>query len=205
MYKLLTILAISLTLTSCANPVNRATAQQYYGGGVQNQNKGEWGSAAFSFRRAYINSQVGNLSDKEAALFAYEYGRSSGAICDWENAKQGLDKAYELDVKIGAPLYFDLVEYALMYQAMGEFEKSQGYYAKAISSLDTHNVLDVHPLYYADTLSRYSALLKQLGNNEKAEILKKRADVIVKETPNSHPYRAIPYGKFCEQKPKVDS
>ena len=59
MNKSLSVVFLSLFLCSCANPLNRATAKQYYGGGVQDQNKGDWKNATESFRRAYINTQWG--------------------------------------------------------------------------------------------------------------------------------------------------
>ena len=198
MNKLLSVAILSIILCSCANPLNRATSKQYYGGGVQNQNKGDWKNAAESFRRAYINTQWGNLSDKEAALYAYEYGRTSSAVCDWDNAKQGLDKAYELDTKIGTPLHYDLVEFALMYQAMGEYEKSKLYFTQTLKSLDEDNIIDNQPMYYADTLNRYSEVLERLGDISQSKNLQQRAKSIINNNSNAKPHRTIPHGKHCD-------
>ena len=58
------------------------------------------------------------------------------------------------------------------------------------------------PMYYADTLSRYSEVLNRLGKKDQAADLKSRSEVIINANPDAKPYRAIPYGKFCSQKPK---
>ena len=203
MYKYLTVIAVTLILSSCANPLNRITAQQYYYGGLQSQNNGKWGDATISFSRAYTNTQWGNLSDREAALYAYEYGRTSGAVCDWDNAKKGLEKALQLDTKTNTPLHFDLIEFAQMYQAMGDFTESEKFFSKTLENLDKHNVLTKFPTYYADTLNRYSDVLNHLGKKSQSEAFKKRAEMIKKNNPDGEPYNAIPYGEFCHQKPKV--
>ena len=197
MNKLLSVVILSIFLCSCANPLNRATAKQYYGGGVQNQNKGDWKNATESFRRAYINIQWGNLSDKEAALYAYEYGRTSSAVCDWDNAKQSLDKAYKLDTKIGTPLHYDLVEFALMYQAMGEYQKSKEYFIQTLKSMNKGNVLEKQPMYYADTLQRYSSVLDHLGDVAHSNDLQKQAKKIIEDNPDAKPHRTVPHGQHC--------
>jgi tetratricopeptide (TPR) repeat protein len=197
MNKSLSVVLLSLILCSCANPLNRITAERYYGGGVQNQNKGDWKNAAESFRRAYLNTQWGSLSDKEAALYAYEYGRTSGTVCDWDNAKQGLDKAYELDTKIGTPMHYDLVEFALMYQAMGEYQKSKEYFSQTLKSMNNDNILEKQPIYYADTLQRYSGVLGHIGDVTQSYDLQKQAKKIIEDNPYAKPHRAIPHGQHC--------
>ena len=198
MRKFLTLLIMPLLIISCANPLNRMTAQQYYNGGNYHKNQGNWFDARISYGRAWTNTEWGNLSPQETALYAFEFGRASGALCDWENAEKGLRQAYNIDIKTGAPLHYDLIEFAHMYQAMGLYEKSDEYYSMTLASFN-EDIINKHPMGYADTLKRYSDVLSHLGKDKMALDFKKRSEVILSANPDKTIPPGIPYGKFCHQ------
>ena len=50
--------------------------------------------------RALTNAILGHAPDKNLATLYYEYGRTSGAICDYKEAQRGLEAALELDKKL---------------------------------------------------------------------------------------------------------
>lgn len=63
----LAFLFLLLSITACTNPVNRVTYNNYMQGGMQAEANGDLTTAEERYRRAYINTQLGNLSEEEAA------------------------------------------------------------------------------------------------------------------------------------------
>jgi len=94
MNKLIPLLFIIL-LSACANPINLHTGREYFQGGQENAKEGRWFNARMAFGRAWTNANLGKEDDKITAVYAYEYGRASGAICDWTEAERGLKHSYE--------------------------------------------------------------------------------------------------------------
>ena len=142
-----------------------------------------------------------NASDKVTAVYAYEYGRASGVICDWGESERGLLKAYELDQEINGPVHMSLVELARMYQAKGDFAKSEEYYQLALIELDRIQADTRDAIGYANILENYAALLVDSGNTEEAMLVKRREQEIrnvFKGRTNDH--EETPYGEFCDQK-----
>ena len=52
--------------------------------GVSNAKEGKWFNARMAFGRAWTNANLGNAEDKVTSVYAYEYGRASDAMCDWQ-------------------------------------------------------------------------------------------------------------------------
>ncbi|MBU1191219.1 MAG: hypothetical protein KKA36_06280 [Gammaproteobacteria bacterium] len=190
-----------LLLSSCANPINLHTGNQYFQGGLANVKEGKWFNARMAFGRAWTNADLGNAEDRVTAVYAYEYGRASGAICDWREAERGLLKAYELDKKTNGPIHMSMVELARMYHAEGRLEKSQEWFALAKVELDRLQADTRDSIGYANILSEYAVVLSSVGKSEEAAALNKREEEIrsvFKGRTSSHDQ--TPYGQFCDQK-----
>lgn len=70
---------------------------------------GDWFNARMYFGRAIQNAKIGGADTKTVAVLWYEYGRSSGVICDWPEAARGLNEAYKLDSETVGPAYMSLM------------------------------------------------------------------------------------------------
>ncbi|MGB5488126.1 MAG: hypothetical protein WBN06_12095, partial [Lysobacterales bacterium] len=88
------------------------------------------------FARAISNAELAGAPSKGLAVLWYEYGRSSGVICDWEEAENGLNKAFELDSKIGGPAYMSLYELAQMNYARELYTAAIEYFQGAYSGME---------------------------------------------------------------------
>lgn len=199
------ILAVML-VSGCAGTLHRETARQYYGGGQQAVEEGRWADARVSYGRAYSNAEMGNLPDRLKAVIIYEYGRTSGAVCDWEESEEALLKAVELDERTGGPVYMSLIELARMNRARGSLEASADYFGRAKTILDEGKVDTHDPLGYARVLAQYASVLDSLGREEEAAPLQARADTIRAAFPDRSPaHQQTPYGQFCTQQPTESS
>jgi len=193
-------------LVACVNPINLHTANEYFQGGQSNMAQGKWFNARMSYGRALTNANVGGANDKVKAVYAYEYGRASGAICDWKESERGLLLANELDKKTNGPVHMSLVELARMYSANGSLEKSKQYFSLAKESLDKIQADTKDSIGYANILDEYSKVLTKLGDNDEAKALKTREleiRSIFKDRKSGHD--VTPYGKHCDQKSLTSS
>ena len=194
------LLLLPLLITACANPINLHTANEYFQGGRSNAAQGKWFNARMAFGRAWTNADLGKADDRVTAVYAYEYGRSSGVICDWVEAERGLKKAFELDGKTGGPIHMSLVELARMYHAKGDLAMSQEYFQKAKQALDDRQADTRDSIGYANILKEYAEVLSALGKVSEASALTKREQEIrgtFKDRKSGHDQ--TPYGKHCDQ------
>lgn len=196
------ILLVPFLAASCANPINLRTANEYFRGGQNNVAKGDWFKARMSFGRALTNADLGNANDAVKAVYAYEYGRTSGVICDWAESEKGLLKALDLDAKTHGPVHMSLVELARMNNAKGDLQNSEKYFDQAKQSLDKVQADTRDSIGYANILKEYAEILSRLGKVEDAKLLKKREEDIrgvFKDRSSSHDQ--TPYGRHCDQNP----
>jgi len=192
---------LPLLITACANPLNLYTAKEYFRSGASNAAQNKWFNARMAFGRAWTNADLGNADDRVKAVYAYEYGRSSGAICDWTEAERGLKKAFELDTKTRGPIHMSLLELARMYHAKGDLAMSNEYFQKAKPVLDDLQADTRDSIGYADFLKEYSEVLSALGKTSEASALTKREQEIrsvFKDRKSNHD--DTPYGKYCNQR-----
>lgn len=61
-------LVLLLTITACTNPINRATFNKYMNAGMLAEKDGNLAAAEENYRRAYLNTQMGHLSEEEGGL-----------------------------------------------------------------------------------------------------------------------------------------
>ena len=196
------IVIAALFLAGClTNPINLKTAQNYYHGGNKNAKEDKWFNARMAYGRAWTNADSGNADDRVTAVYAYEYGRASGAICDWDESEKGLLKALELDKKTNGPFHMSLVELARMYNSKGNLKDSEKYFSLAKARLDELQADTRDSIGYANILKTYSDVLLKLDRKSEADALIKREQEIrnvFKGRKSSHDL--TPYGEHCNQK-----
>jgi tetratricopeptide (TPR) repeat protein len=197
-----TALAIvaTFTLVSCANPINLRTAANYAQGCMNFQHQGEWWKARQTCGRAAINAELGGAEQQAIAGLWYEYGRTSGVICDYPEAKKSLEKSLDLDKANNGPIIMDYIELARLHFDQKLFKEATSYYQSGIAAIPKE-IISQDPIGYADVLDEYAEALKQIGEaaNSKKNIAE--AKQLRTSNPNAKSLtKRTPYGKFCDQK-----
>lgn len=191
---------LALLVSACANPVNLKTASMYAQGcrGFQVQN--EWWKARRACGRAAVNAKLGGASDPAIAMLWYEYGRSSGAICDYAEAQRGLDEAMKLDQNTGGPVYMSLLELARLSAAQGKFAEAATYYEKFWLAVPKDLAEKEDPIGSAEALEEQAEAYRQVGNAALSKSTKDRAQQLRSANPGKPSNTDhTPYGKFCDQ------
>ena len=194
------ILFLSFFLASCANPINLRTAQNYAQGCVGFQHQEEWWKARQACGRAAVNAELGGAEPQAIAGLWYEYGRTSGIICDYPEAKKALEKSLESDKANNGPIIMDYFELARLHFDQKLFKEASAYYQFGIAATPK-GIIDQDPIGYAEVLDEYGAALKQIGNATESEKIITESKQLRSSNPNNKSLtKRTPYGKFCDQK-----
>ena len=197
--KLILIIVALFIFQSCAAPINQRNAEKYYAAAVSAQHSGDWWNSRKYFARAISNAELAGAPSKGLAVLWYEYGRSSGVICDWEEAENGLNKAFELDSKIGGPAYMSLYELAQMNYARELYTAAIEYFQGAYSGMEEDQADTKDPIGYADFLDKYIHALEQAGRNDLVPQLSARSEKIrAAFTGKESHTEQTPYGTLCQ-------
>nr|WP_067296116.1 hypothetical protein [Marinobacterium profundum] len=200
MKKLNLIIFLNIFIVSCANPVNLHTAQNYAQGCSSFQHQGEWWKARKACGRAAINAELGGAAPRAIASLWYEYGRTSGAICDYTEAKKGLELSLKLDKVNNGPILMDYFELARLHFHQKLFEDAVGYYQSGILAT-SKEIVSKDPIGYADILDEYGDALKQIGDIKKSEAAVAQSTQLRSFSPSAEAItKSTPYGGFCDQK-----
>jgi tetratricopeptide (TPR) repeat protein len=151
------------------------------------------------FARAITNAELAGAPEKGLAVLWYEYGRSSGVICDWEESEKGLNMAFELDSRTGGPDYMALYELARMNHDREMYPEAIEYFQRAYSKIQEDQADTKDPIGYADFLDEFAYLLEHTGQNDMVPQLSARSERIraAFKGKDSHTEKT-PYGTECQ-------
>ena len=191
------IVGLSL-FTSCANPINAHTAQQYYEFGVEAERGGDLTLARRNYSRAYGNACMGNLGPKAEAYYLYEFARVTGYAGNYAESEKSfadvlalIDKAKGEADKLRTPT---LAEYARLLHDTGQHAKAVPIYEKAIPELERVGILTSDPLGFASLLDDYADSLAAAGFAQRsAEIVNQSAGIKEAHKGDTPKYQARRY------------
>lgn len=196
-WKLLTM-SFLFVLAGCASEIQKRTSDNYTLVGMQAQARGDWDTARRAYARAVVNGEQAKLPAKNLAIRTYEYGRALGVTCFFDLAESELNSAYELDKQAGQPLYLSLTELGRLTLDQKKYQRSAGYFERALKELDLANVQQKSPIGYSDILDEYAQALAGIDKPAEAASIKKRASEIKQKNSDRHSITdRTPYGKFC--------
>lgn len=199
MRRFLIVAAVVVSLVGCANPINRHTAGKYNQAAYGAMQSGDWFNARMYFGRAIQNAKMGGADSKALAVLWYEYGRSSGVICDWPEAEHGLNEAYKLDTETGGPAYMSLYEFGRMNYDRKQYAKAVEYFSRVKTEFDKLQADTKDPLGYADYLEEYASALEKTGDTAEAKKHRARAADLLKAFPAGDAHtEKTPYGTQCK-------
>ncbi len=184
-----------------AHELNLRNAERYAQSCRGWQGQHEWWKARWNCSRAVVNATLGRAPDNAIAALWYEYGRTSGAICDYKEAKRGLDEAPKLDERANGPAFITLLELARLNYEQGQFQEAYVYYERAEKALPMDRATREDAIGYAEMLEEYALSANRLDNAAKGRMLLNRAkDLRQANTDKTFHTDRTPYGKFCDQK-----
>jgi len=200
------IAAISLALAACANSLNERTAQKYYAAGEQAAGQGDLAAARENYRRALINTQIGNLGPEYESQAAAKLARIQGNLCEYEEANKTFLFALGAKEKVvgsESPATFPLrVELAQLSFDTGHYSEAVSYYEKALA-VGGSMLAAKAPLDYAEILDDYAASLAYTGKKNESESVKLQAENLRKNSGATHEAIVklksayVPYPKVC--------
>ncbi|KHK55792.1 hypothetical protein PI87_12300 [Ralstonia sp. A12] len=196
--KSVSALLMVVLLAGCASAVEERVSNNYMVQGAAAQARGDWDTARRAYARATVNADQARLPAGRRAILHYEYGRSLGVTCFFDQSEQELNAAYELDKQAGQPLYLSLIELARLSLDQQKFAQSVAYFERALPELDKAGAASSAPAGYADVLDEYAKALAGAGNAVESKIQVNRAAMLraAKQSKRSNTDRT-PYGKFC--------
>ena len=187
-----------MALAACAVPLERYEAGRYADAAIAARSAGNYALARSNWAKAIAHAQLGAGRTRELAIAYYEYGRSSGIICDWDEANRGLQRSLELDRSVNGPVHMSLIELARMNLDRGHYEAARGYFEQANDLYEAMSAETRDPIGYAQFLDEYSLALDRTGAHDKAAPFRARAQQLRATFPKgeSHSERT-PYGTQC--------
>jgi tetratricopeptide (TPR) repeat protein len=194
-------LAAAFLAAGCAQGLDSRTAAEHARSCDGWQMHNEWGKARLNCSRAALNADHGGAPEQARAALWYEYGRTSGAVCDYAEAKRGLDTALELDGKSGGPVFATLLELARLHLDQGKFKEASEYFQRFESAVPRERALKADPVGYAETMEEFATASERSGEPQRAKDLRSRARELRTANPSqSSKADRTPYGKYCHQK-----
>ena len=191
-------LLVVVLLAGCASAVEERISNNYMAQGAAAQARGDWDTARRAYARASVNADQAGLPAGRRGILHYEYGRSLGVTCFFDQSEHELNAAYELDKQAGQPLYLSLVELARLSLDQKKFAQSVEYFECALPELDKDGAASRAPAGYADILDEYAKALAGAGNAVESKIQVNRAATLRVERPSKRSITdRTPYGKYC--------
>ncbi len=191
------------SLSACVSSIMQKTTNNYMNSVSALQQSGEWQKAVEPARRAVINAESPstNATPLQKAIAHYEYGRTLGATCAFQEAEKELKKAHDLDKEAKQPLYLSLVELARLNLDQGRHVEANRYFQSAIKEIKLARVDEHAPRAFSDILNEYSQSLEKTGKIKEAKVAKKQAEnLVASSSTGSSMTDRTPYGKFCPKK-----
>ncbi|MHA6848255.1 hypothetical protein [Ralstonia syzygii] len=196
--KRLTALFLIPILAGCASAVSERVSANYTRLGAAAQAQGDWDAARRAYAKAMLNADQAGLPADRRAIVHYEYGRSLGATCFFDQSERELHTAYELDKQAGHPVYLSLVELARLMLDQQKFAQSVTYFERALPALDAAGAAAKAPAAYADILDEYAQALTGTERPTEARTAAERAEALRGDHPGKRSITdRTPYGKFC--------
>jgi tetratricopeptide (TPR) repeat protein len=195
------VIALLFSLVGCVSAINEKNAHRYADAGLQAQQSGDWESARIYWSRAVVNTRLAGTSEKNISITTYEYGRSAGVTCFFEEAEASLNESLEITKRINGPVHLVVLELARLNYDQSKFYKAVSYYESLPALYADLEAETKDPIGVAFVYEEYSESLANSGDKEKSDIYRKLASKLRSNgnSSNSKTERT-PYGKHCSNK-----
>ncbi len=177
---------------------NEKPISEYMRDGGAAQERGDWDEARRIYALAFSEGNLAQADPRFKAVLHYEYGRSLGVTCSFDEAERQLNLANDLDKHTGGVFYLSLTELARLNLDQGKFAEAVTYLERVMAELDPVITARRVPIFYANVLEDYAMALSGSGRTKDAEAVAKRAAEIRGAVPKDQFVSdRTPYGKHC--------
>jgi tetratricopeptide (TPR) repeat protein len=185
-------------LVGCASSINLKNAEAHAQAGYVAQSRGDWDASARQFAQAVVNADLGNAEAGPKGTVNYEYGRSMGVVCRFDDAQKYLLRAKEFQEKAGLAPFLPLFELALVSNHQRKYNHAMGYFQQLLPIVERERLVTTAPLGVAEVYSAMALTSEGLGKAGEAEALRAKASSIRAQNPNARPLGGgTPYGTRC--------
>ncbi len=165
---------------------------------------GQWHIARQGWEKAVEHLDLSDTSDRNRAVFYYEYGHAAGITCDFEVAEEFIEKSYQLEKQINGPYVLTLVEMFRLYFDQKFYKLASIYFEAALPNLKAANAEENTPARFTRLLDEYATTLNQLDKHQLANQFQQQSRNIRKRAGNisEHDRRTL-YGSRCGDSRKI--
>jgi tetratricopeptide (TPR) repeat protein len=189
---------VVLILTGCAGSINPQNAAKYANAANSAAKAGDWTTARGYWAKAVVNAELAGAPPQQLAVLNYEYGRSLGIQCFWDESEKYLLKAFDLDHQTGGPEFMSLVELSRLKYDQKQYDKAVVYFERTIPALQKAGAPAQAPAEFAAILDEYAAALKNAGKEDEAKSVQGQAAKVRADNPQGHSITdRTPYGTQC--------
>lgn len=135
-------------------------------------------------------------SSVDTSHVLFEYGRSLGVLCEFQEAERILRQAQQLFVSHNGPTHLVLIELARLNLAQKKYLSALSYLDEIFKHIANGTLSEIEPGWHEDIVDEYAAALTAVGRDEQA--IEKRKLMPVRDPNIRHEsgYRT-PYGSQC--------
>ncbi|MCV2371370.1 hypothetical protein [Roseateles oligotrophus] len=198
MRSFISLLVIACSVGGCASNINIRNADAHAQSGYNAQRNGDWEVARRQFAQAVVNADLGKAEAGGKAMVNYEYGRSLGVTCFWDESEKYLLRSKQFEEDRNHSPYLPLYELGLLTEKQGKSNQAASYFSQLIPLMEKEGLRAKYPLGVADAYERYAFALEATGKF--AEAAKNRAEAHTLRAANSEakPFGQVtPYGSAC--------
>lgn len=198
------IAILTVLITSCAAPINRRTAANYYQAGQAAAARGDLVQARELFSRALINARLGEMGPVAEAEALMGLGRVQGNLCDYDAADKSFIEARDLLTK-GVPktpmaALVARVELAQLAYDTGRYDRAASYFEEAFANGGSR-LKEGDPAMYVAIARDYADALSKTGRAEQSKQLLSDISTVSVSSGSAKLGKAddyVPYPKTCK-------
>ena len=183
-------LAVTVSmLVGCMNPINEITAHKYFQQGGTAEDLGDYVLALEQFRRAWINTQVGNLPPEIEARGLYEMGRMIGYLGQHQEAEALLLESLERTRKVYGEhanhghISNKLFELGRLHYDRGEYTQAASSLGQAVAMIEAIGFTEKSPIVVAGVMEEYSLALSKADRVAEAHAIDAKAKALRDRNP----------------------
>lgn len=167
----ITILAGALVLGGCANPINRATSDNYAETCATAEQNGRLQVAEEACYRALVNVDWGNLGPELKSQRLYNLGRIKRQLAKFSEAEQLFRESLTIEEKLSNPtdpkIGRRLVELSVSLAGQDKWSEGAQYLERALPT--AHQFSGQERSYTAEVLKQYGKKLRTMNQTALAE------------------------------------
>ena len=164
--------ALSGILAGCASAINEKSMVNHFRAGQQFEFNKDYGSAREQYWMALANARLGGAEPETVSMLAYNFARMTGYTCHFDEAETYFVESLALEESVSGPesalTSMRLFELARLNYDQGRYDKSVGFYRRAIPIAEKLGVGRSDPIALAAALDEYGDALGRVDETAAA-------------------------------------